>query len=351
MDNTTDPFDNSLLDYHGDQAVREGATDFSVNVLAPRPPQWVRQQLASALEELGRYPTEEDTQAAVTAIARHHQCSADSVLLLNGVSEGFSRLPQLQPRSAALFLPTYTEPELYLRAAAVPISMHMCEGGGKIPIKPIPPSDLAVIGNPTNPTGWDYTPQEIEKICQSSKITVIDEAFLDIHPMHDELTSTTTDLGGKIIMRSLTKTWALAGLRCGYAIGDADLVQRLAGTRSRWAVGTLQLRAITACLSPAGQRELENTRLQVAENLAFLLSALDEHGWTYLGHPRTPYVTIASKEKIFDDVFHQWIHSQHMTVRRCHSFQGLGHRYIRVAVRTPAESLQLVTALNTWNSR
>ena len=53
-----------------------------------------------------------------------------------------------------------------------------------------------------------------------------------------------------LVLRSLTKTWSLAGLRVGYAIGAPDVLNRLSSPRPHWPLGTLQLEAITACCAP-----------------------------------------------------------------------------------------------------
>ena len=75
---------------------------------------------------------------------------------------------------------------------------------------------------------------------------VVDEAFADAVP--GEPASLAADaLPDVVVLRSLTKTWALAGLRVGYALGPADVLAEMTARRPHWPVGTLQLEAIAAC--------------------------------------------------------------------------------------------------------
>jgi hypothetical protein len=102
------------------------------------------------------------------------------------------------------------------------------------------------------------------------------EAFADAIP--DEPQSLAAlDLPDVVVLRSLTKTWSLAGLRVGYALGAPEVLARLAARRPHWPLGTLQLEAIAACCTPAAVEQaraeakvLSGLRAQMAAALARL---------------------------------------------------------------------------------
>ena len=107
-------------------------------------------------------------------------------------------------------------------------------------------ADLVVVGNPTNPTSVLHTREDLLALRRPGRILVVDEAFADSVPGEPE--SLAGDcLPDVLVLRSLTKTWALAGLRVGYALGAPEVLARLTAQRAHWPVGTLQLTAIAAC--------------------------------------------------------------------------------------------------------
>ena len=84
---------------------------------------------------------------------------------------------------------------------------------------------------------------------------VVDEAFADTVPGELESLAARTDLPGLVVLRSLTKTWGLAGLRVGYVLAGEDLVARLAAAAPPWSVSTPALVAIGACTTTAARED------------------------------------------------------------------------------------------------
>ena len=141
-----------------------------------------------------------------------------------------------------------------LTAAGVPVHHVVLERPFRLSGAGIPEdADLVVIGNPTNPTSVLHRREELLKLRRPGRILVVDEAFADAVPGEPE--SLAGDpLPDVLVLRSLTKTWALAGLRVGYALGSPEVLARLTAQRAHWPVGTLQLEAIAACCGPRASR-------------------------------------------------------------------------------------------------
>ena len=106
---------------HGDQDAAPGLVDFAVNVRGT-PPAFVLDAIRLGLEDLARYPSAAQERRAVDAIAAAHGRRPEEVLLLSGAADGFEMLPRLGARHAALIQPSFTEPEIVLRAVGIPIT-------------------------------------------------------------------------------------------------------------------------------------------------------------------------------------------------------------------------------------
>lgn len=329
--------------YHGDQVAPANAEllDFAVNVRHSEPPDWLVSRLTARLPELGRYPGAAEERAAVAAVARRHQLPEDHVLLLAGGSEGFALLPALEPRLAALIAPSFTEPEAVLTTAGVEMRHVVLPTPFRLADAVLPGNaDLVVVGNPTNPTGVVHPRESVLALRGPGRLVVVDEAFADAVPGEPESLAG-LGLPDVLVLRSLTKTWALAGLRVGYALGAPGVLARLSAGRPHWPLGTLQLEAIAACCEPAAvaQARADAERLQVLR--AAMAAALTGLGLEVIPGD-APFVLFAVPDA---ELMRKHLYANGIAVRRCDTFVGMdtGQGYLRAAVRP--EWPVLVTAI------
>lgn len=315
--------------YHGDQAVAPGMLDFAVNVRHGQPPEWLLRRLAARLPDLARYPSIDDVHAAQDAAARRHGRARDEVLPLAGGAEAFALLSNLRPARAAIIAPSFTEPAAALTAAGVPVHHVVLRPPFGIDAAAVPDdADLVVVGNPTNPTSVLHGRAQLLALRRPGRILVVDEAFADSIPGEPE------SLAGEVlpdvlVLRSLTKTWALAGLRVGYALGSPEVLARLTAQRAHWPVGTLQLTAIAACCgqravadAAAGAVRLGRLRADMAAGLASVGADVVDG--------RAPFVLFRTPESVR---LRKRLHDRGIAIRRCDTFVGLDERYLRAAVR------------------
>jgi histidinol-phosphate aminotransferase len=332
------------LRHHGDVDATPGLLDFAVNVRGAAPPGWLRERLAAALDDLARYPSAAHDAAAREAVAARHCRRPDEVLVLAGSAEGFALLPALRPRLAAVVHPGFTEPEAALRSAGVPVTRVLTEAADGHRLRPeaVPTeADLVVVGNPTNPTGVLHPAATLRALRRPGRVVLVDEAFADAVPGEPE---SVVAEPGFLIFRSLTKTWALAGLRAGYALGPSEVLARLATPRPPWPVSTLALEAVIACSAPAavaeadeGARDLERQRAAQATALAAVPGVAILPG-------RAPFLLLRLPEGRGESV-RAALRTAGIAVRRADTFPGLGPDHLRVAVRDAAAVDRLVTAL------
>jgi histidinol-phosphate aminotransferase len=334
------------LRHHGDVDAEPGLLDFAVNVRAERPPAWLRERLVTALDELGRYPSAADDLAAREAVARRHHRHPDEVLVLAGAAEGFALLPGLRPRLAAVLHPGFTEPEVALRDAGVPVCQVLteeAEGHRLDPTRVPERADLVVIGNPTNPTSVLHPAAAIRALARPNRVLVVDEAFLDAVPGEPGSVAGDTEVPGLLVLRSLTKTWSLAGLRAGYALGEPRLLARLAAGRPRWPVGTLGLAAVRACCAPAAVAEAAAGAEELVAHRRWLVDALAALPEVRVYLPAAaPFLLLRVPH---GPAVRAGLRARGIAVRRADTFPGLTEDHLRVAVRAPERGQVLVDAL------
>jgi histidinol-phosphate aminotransferase len=334
------------LRHHGDVDAEPGLLDFAVNVRAERPPEWLRARLVASLDRLGRYPSAADDLAARRAAAARHGRRPDEVLVLAGAAEGFALLPALRPRSAAVLHPGFTEPEVALRAAGVPVHRVLTDAadGHRLDPAAVPEhADLVVLGNPTNPTSALHPAAAVRALGRPGRVLVVDEAFADAVPGEPESLAAAADVPGLLVLRSLTKTWALAGLRAGYALAEPALLARLAAHRPPWPVGTPSLEAVRACCEPAAVAEAGAAAAELVAHREWLVEALAPvPGVQVAGPAAAPFLLLRVPD---GPAVRARLRAAGIAVRRADTFPGLTRDHLRVAVRPPEQARLLVAAL------
>ncbi|WP_280383989.1 Rv2231c family pyridoxal phosphate-dependent protein CobC [Nocardia wallacei] len=337
-----DTTDHAKLRHHGDADVRPGMLDFAVNVQGAEPPRWLRERLAARLHDLARYPDADEESEVRALVAARHGRTRDEVLLLAGAAEGFAMLPRLAPRLAAVVHPSFTEPELALREADVPVARVVLESPYALDAELVPEAaDLVVIGNPTNPTSVLHPKAAIRALRRPGRLVVVDEAFADAVPGETE------SLAGEpvpdvLVLRSLTKTWALAGLRCGYFLGPPPVLARLRHGRAHWPLGTLQLEAIAATADPAAVAESRTRAERIAADRDAMAGRLRELGIEVHEPAHGPFLLIRVPDA---ELLRKRLADKGIAVRRGDTFPGLPPGHLRLAVRAPAAVDRLVATL------
>jgi histidinol-phosphate/aromatic aminotransferase/cobyric acid decarboxylase-like protein len=328
------------LRLHGDTLADPGMLDFAVNVWpGPRPPVLER-ALERALAESDRYPNETEAR---NAIAARHGRSIDQVLLTNGACEAFWLLAHVfRPKLAVCIHPGFTEPEAALRAAGSEVAHVLRESKcWRFDPQNVPEeADCVVLDNPNNPTGTLDLPETITTLARRGRLLVIDESFIDFVASESASLAGERDIPGLIIVRSLTKLWSLAGIRAGYLLAPAEIVERFAANRQPWSVNTLACAALTTCASD------HDTSRRVAAEVAFAREELADALQLLPGVRVWPSQANFLLLRMPDGAgLVEALRERRIAVRPAASFPGLDERYIRIAVRTRHDNELLVNAL------
>ncbi|GAA2152417.1 hypothetical protein GCM10009760_48960 [Kitasatospora kazusensis] len=335
------------LRHHGDAEVRDGGelVDLAVNVRTGTPPGWLREHLAATLTGLAAYP---EGSAARAAVAARHRRPVDEVLLTSGAAEAFVLLARiLRPRYAAVVHPQFTEPEAALRDAGHTVHRVLLapEDGFRLTPGVVPEeADLVVIGNPTNPTSVVHPAAELAGLARPGRTLVIDEAFMDTLPGETESLAAVRGLPGRVVvLRSLTKTWGLAGLRIGYVLAPAGLIAELATAQPLWPVSTPALAAAEICSAPAALDEAERAaRTTVAQRDHLLKGLAALPAVRVHGEPAASFVLV---ELAGAAGVRERLRAAGFAVRRGDTFPGLGPDWLRIAVRDERTTDAFLAAL------
>jgi len=322
--------------------------DFSVSTNPSGPPAGLRQALNEA--DLESYP-DSDSNRLKERLAAKLKIGTENIIVGNGSTEliRMCAAAYLGARERALIpQPTYGEYELAAQlAGAEVISLHLPEKADfrlnpedlKKAIKAHHPGAIFLC-NPNNPTGEYLDIQTVREIIElaSESLVVLDEAYIGFvdgawsalelikHP-------------NLVIIRSMTKDYAIAGVRLGYACAEAGLIGALNKVKPPWNVSSLAQEAGLFALDCGVY--IEEMRKELAESGKYLKTSLEKLGLRPLPSQANFFlVKVGDTAALRAELLKQGI-----LVRDCASF-GLPE-YIRLAQRTRPECERLIVALQT----
>ncbi|MFF1647065.1 Rv2231c family pyridoxal phosphate-dependent protein CobC [Streptomyces sp. NPDC058240] len=336
------------LRHHGDAEVRgrdRDLTDLAVNVRAGTPPAWLRERISASLGSLAAYP---DGRPARAAVAERHGLPVERVLLTAGAAEAFVLIARALPVCRPVVVhPQFTEPEAALRAAGHQVGRVLlrAEDGFRLDPSAVPEdADLVVVGNPTNPTSVLHPAAVLEQLARPGRTLVVDEAFMDAVPGERETLCGRTDVPGLVVLRSLTKTWGLAGLRIGYVLADQGTVRALEETQPLWPVSSPALTAAEACMEPRALAEAAAAAERIAVDRAHLVAGLMEFTEVRVAEPAEGPFVLVRLERAAE--VRERLRLLGFAARRGDTFPGLGPEWLRLAVRDRATTNRFLQAFD-----
>jgi cobyrinic acid a,c-diamide synthase len=157
--------------------------------------------------------------------------------------------------------------------------------------------------------------------------------------------SRTWSLPGLVVVRSLTKHWGNPGVRAGYLLAEPEIRARLRDQQVPWSVSSPAAAAMVACATPAARVDAAERAASLATWRALLEQGLAERGVTH--QPSSASFVLAE----LGAGTHAALREAGIAVRRCDTFPGLGPEWVRIAVRTPASTRQLLAAIDDVTAR
>ena len=251
-----------LIDPTHGGAAPPGVLDFSasLNPLGPPPQALTAYHDAAAL--IARYPSPYPRDLAAR-LAQRHRAAPENVLVGNGSTQLIHLLARtLGPRRPFVAIPTFSEiANAMILAGAAPDALPTCrERGFAIEIEQAEralerSADAIFIGRPNSPTGAMLSNDDAAEIaarCSRRRCwCVFDEAFMDFAGEEHSAIRMVADNPHVIVVRSLTKMFAIPGLRLGYLVAARDVARRLREAIEPWSVNVVAEHVGIACLDVA----------------------------------------------------------------------------------------------------
>ena len=271
------------------------------------------------------------------------------MLLTAGAAEAFVLLARALPvRRPVVVHPQFTEPEAALRDAGHEVGRVLlrAEDGFRLDPAAVPEeADLVVIGNPTNPTSVLHPAAALAKLARPGRTLVVDEAFMDAVPGEREALCGRTDIPGLVVLRSLTKTWGLAGLRIGYVLAEPETIGAAAARPSRCGrCRRRRWRRPRRAWSRGRWRRRPPRRDRIAVDRAHLVAGLMEFAEVRVAEPADgPFVLVRLERGA---QVRERLRTLGFAARRGDTFPGLGPEWLRLAVRDRATTNRFLQALD-----
>ena len=330
--------------------------DFSASINPLGMPATVRSAAAAALDDAIHYP-EIHAESLVAALASYHHLDPRHFLPGNGSTPLFALFARtLRPRRALVVRPAFSEYQRALELAGTEIDVFDLDPDENFTLdvaqllhRITPATDLLLLANPGNPSGARIeatTILTLAKALREQALVAVDEAFIDFCPDASILSAVATH-PNLYIFRSMTKFYAIPGLRIGYLAGPMHGISRLQEETEPWALSTVAIAAAKAALTATAYNE---ESLQLIPQLRAQLT----DGLRNLGlhvYPSAANYLLLRLEEAGADELATALRQEGILLRSCSNFPPLDACYLRLAVRTATENERLLAALAKFYAR
>jgi cobyric acid synthase CobQ len=343
---------SQLSDIHGGEPEKIFGTsrikyDFSVNLNPIGTSEAVNDYFLSEQFDWEHYPDSTPVKGE-EYLAEVHQISKEFTVVGNGATELFGLiLNSIKPKKAAWLTPGYSGYQEICNATYISIDPIFS-------LEQIPHSiELVFIGHPNNPTGSIHSQKQLLEtfINYPNIMFVIDESFIDFLPNYTDYSLIdcirNSNVKNCIVVKSLTKMFAIAGVRLGVAFAPEAVAIKMRQCRYPWSVNRAALGVIPLLYE---KKYIDKTREVVASWRSYLVNKLNEFEEFTIYESVTNFITVELKN-MKADVLQKELVKHSIFIRSCSSFvwdkNRSGEYVIRIAVKSPSQTDVLIGALNS----
>ena len=340
------------FEHGGDIYTHPGMLDFSASLNPLGIPARAVEALREGVGSFAVYPDPQSRELAA-ALAAVEGVDPSQVLVCAGATDAITRVCRvLRPAQALVCAPCYLGYEQALQQVGAQVRyvfLHE-EDGFEVGLSVADAIDanvqLVFLANPNNPTGRCLSREVLlaclEQAREARALVVLDECFIDLTDQQGS-NGFLDRYDNLVIIKAFTKSYALAGLRLGYALSsNGKLLERMRAAGQPWAVSVPAQLAGVACLQEEGY--LERSRALVARERARLQAELKRLGFR-VAPSETNYLLFYANETGVHLSLGSALLSRGILIRSCENFVGLGGGWYRIAVRTPQENDRLIQTL------
>lgn len=329
--------------------------DFSENVHPFGAPSFLADRWPDLLDLVGSYP-DPDGEPFRTAAANFHAVAANQVAAGNGAAEIFTWLARrYRGQQVVLIEPAFSEYRQTLEAENVGIKALQLvpENGWQVAIQDvrniIPGYAALYICNPHNPTGVllnTKTLQHIAQICLEHDCElVIDEAFIDFIGEEASFMPFLREFPNVIIVRSMTKMYAIPGLRLGYVVSQAETIEQLKRGAAHWNVNALSAIIGAGCLEESDYRSkvIKAASEECREMQQFLAANNCRTSDSTVNFLSFQLPDPSRSAAFFTDLLKAGI-----VLRHTESFRGMDGNWFRIGMKSTENMVKLREAIKEW---
>ena len=325
--------------------------DFSSNITPLGIPNSAKLIIKKNLDKVQFYP-DPKSENVISSLEKYTHLSKSNIIVGNGAVEilyNFCFAFLSKTTKVLIHIPTFQEYETAIKLSNCKISyfksLNLSTNIDSF-ISQIPKHGCIFLCNPNNPTGELLSKKELLSIIIVAKkletIVFIDECFIELVPESNEsVISYVKKYDNLFILRSLTKSFGLPGLRIGYACGSQQIIQILQKIKIPWSVNSLAQDAAIAVIKNISH--LKKSNIIIKKELKYLednISILD--GFECISSS-TNFILIKTK---YDSTKLQMkLLKNKILIRDCKNFRGLDNHHIRIAVKSHKNNIKLVNAL------
>lgn len=325
--------------------------DFSASINPLGVPKSVSAAIKRGMALLPHYP-EPATESLSSFIAKHYSLPAGSVVCGNGSTELIYLIPRvLKPKRVLITAPAFSEYEKACRNSngKLQVAGYRLRMEDNFDIDPddyigaMKGCDLAFLCNPNNPTGRLLKKRDVIRIADAAAelkcCLVVDEAFIDFCPDESVIKHVRRN-PYLIVLRSLTKFYALAGLRIGFGVFPIDVAERLKAGKEPWTVNCLADAAARAALDD--MEYLERSLKTMEHEKCFIEEGLTRLLLEFIPSAANYYLVRIKNARYVMDI----LSKKGILLRDCSNFEGLENGFVRIAVRSGRENRILLKELS-----
>ena len=325
--------------------------DFSSNITPLGIPNSVKLIIKKNLDKIQFYP-DPKSENVISSLEKYTHLSKSNIIVGNGAIEilyNFCFAFLSKTTKVLIHVPTFQEYETAVKLSNCKISyfksLNLSTNIDSF-ISQIPKSGCIFLCNPNNPTGELLSKKELLSIIIVAKklktIVFIDECFIELVPKSNEsVMSYVKKYDNLFILRSLTKSFGLPGLRIGYACGSKEIIKILQKIKIPWSVNSLAQDAANVVIKNTSH--LKKSNIIIKKELKYLEDNISILNGFECISSSTNFILIKTK---YDSTKLQTkLLKNKILIRDCKNFRGLDNYYIRIAVKSHKDNVKLVKAL------
>ncbi len=327
--------------------------DFSSNITPLGIPSSVKSIIKKNFDKIGFYP-DPNSEKITLNLEKYTHLPKSNIIVGNGAIEilyNFCYAFLSKTTKVLIHIPTFQEYETAVKLNDCKISYYNSINLSKDLdsfILQIPKNGCIFLCNPNNPTGELLSKKELLAIIIKAKklktLVFIDECFIELVPDYDEsVISYVKKYDNLFILRSLTKSFGLPGIRIGYACGSKEIIKILQKIKIPWSVNSIAQDAANEVIK--NKSHITKSNFIIKKELKYLnklISSID-------GFECIPSSTnfILIKTKYNSTYLQKKLLKNKILIRDCKNFRGLNEHYFRIAVKSHRDNVKLVSALES----